>query len=52
MERLAFWPPVDHADLNQDILRRVLGILYKNIKVAVIVKTAGIQEFIFKTPGI
>ncbi len=36
-----------HGDLNQHILRTVLGIFYKYIEIFILVKNAGIYEFKF-----
>jgi len=42
-----FRAPVGHGDLDQDVLRRGLGVFHEDVKVAVLVEDAGIQELIF-----
>ena len=40
-------PPVDRGDLHQDVFRALFGVLYEDIKVAILIKHAGIEQFIF-----
>src|SRR5271156_4971497 len=40
-------PAIGDADLDEEVLSRVLGIFHKNIEVAIFVEDSGIQEFIF-----
>src|ERR1700761_155678 len=47
MQRGWFRSAITHADLDQDVLWRLLGILDKNVKIAILVKTSRVQEFIF-----
>ena len=39
---------VVNADLDQDLLRCLLGILHKYIKVAILIKYPRIDEFVLK----
>ena len=43
-----FGPAIADADLDQDILRSVLGVLDEHVEVAIVVEDAGIQQFIFR----
>ncbi len=45
-------PAVTYADLNQQVLRRLLGILDKHVKVAVFVEHARIEQFILHVAAI
>src|SRR5262245_15855276 len=47
VERSRFRPSVAEADLDQDILRSLLGVLHEHIKVAIAIEDAGVQQFIF-----
>ena len=47
MQRGRLGPAITHADLDQDVLRRLLGIFHKNIEVAIFVEDARIQQLIF-----
>ncbi len=38
MERFPCWTPVGHADLDQYILRGVLGVLDKHIEIGIVSK--------------
>ena len=40
-------PSITHADLDEEVFRRLLGILHKDIEVAITVEDTGIQQLIF-----
>ena len=39
-------PAITHADLDEDVLRRLLGILHEDIEVAILVEDTGIQQLV------
>ena len=39
-------PRLTHADLDEDVLRRLLGILHEDIEVAIVVEDTGIQQLV------
>ena len=41
-----FRPSVDRGDLHQNVFRAVFGVLHEDIKVAILIKHAGIEQFI------
>ena len=43
---------IDHVDLNQNVFRRLLRIFDKNVKVAIFIEDARIQQFIFHLPAV
>jgi len=43
-----FRPAVEGGDLHQDVFRRFLGVLDKDIEIAVTVENAGIEQFILE----
>jgi len=43
-----FRAAISCRDLNQDIFRRLLGILHEHIEVAVFVENTCVQKFVFK----
>src|SRR5215831_14424535 len=47
MKRCPVRPSIRRTNLDKDVLWRLLGILYKDIEVAVTVEDACVQEFIF-----
>jgi hypothetical protein len=47
MQRSGFRSSIPDGDLNQDVFRRVFGVLNENIEIAVVVKHAGVEQFIF-----
>ena len=47
MEHGRFRTAITYGNPNQDIFGDGLGVLYKNIEIAVVIEDAGIQEFIF-----
>src|SRR5258708_19866315 len=38
---------ISHAELDQDVLGRLLGVLNKNVKVAIVIEDTCIEQFIF-----
>src|SRR6266567_2866956 len=46
MNRGGLRPPIAYADLDQDILRSVLGVLHEYVKVAIPLEDAGVQQLI------
>ena len=40
-------PAIANADLDQDVLGCVLGVLHEHVKVAVAVEDTGVQQFVF-----
>ena len=48
MERGGLGPAIAHADLDQDVFRRILGILHEHVEVAVVIEDAGIQQLILR----
>ena len=40
--------PIKSSNPDQDVFRRILGILNKDIKVPVIIKNTGIKQLIFR----
>ena len=46
MDRRRLRPAIAHADLDEDVLRRLLGILHKDIEVAIIVEDTRIQQLV------
>ncbi len=40
-------PAIAHADLDQQVFRRLLGIFHKDIEVAIVIEDSGIQQLIF-----
>src|SRR5262249_50611185 len=47
-----FWTAIEGFDANANVFRACLGVLDKNVKVAVIVEDAGIEEFVLRPPAI
>ena len=43
-----FGTAVVNADLNQDVVRRLFGILHEHIEIAILVKHAGIDQFVLE----
>ena len=39
-------PPVDRRDLHQDVVRAVFGVLDEDVEVAVVLKDAGVEQFV------
>ena len=48
MQRSGFRPAIARADLDENILRRILGVLHENVEIAIGIEDARIQEFIFE----
>ena len=48
MEQSGFRPAIADADLDQQVFRFCLGVFNKHIEVPVVVKYAGIQQFILQ----
>ena len=41
-------PPIGYTDLDQDVSRRRFRVLDKNVEISVLVKDAGIEQFVFR----
>src|SRR5215470_11826818 len=52
MERFPCWTSVGRADLDQNILRGVLGVLDKHVEIGIVDKAARVQQFILKAARI
>ena len=39
---------VVRGDLNQDVVRAVLGIFHENIEVAIVIEDPGVEQFVFE----
>src|SRR6478736_2848990 len=48
MQLRRFRPAIMDADLDEDVLGRFLGVFHEHVEVAILVKDAGLQEFILK----
>ena len=46
MQRCSVWPAVAHADSDEDIVRRGLGVLYEDIEISIVIEHAGIDQFV------
>ena len=40
--------PVVHADLNQQVLRRLLGILDEHIEVPIVIEHTGVEQLVLE----
>ena len=43
---------ITHADLDQDVLRRLLGILHKHVEVAIVIEDARVEQLVFHVAAV
>src|SRR5439155_6402012 len=52
MKRGGFRSAIAHADLDQDVLRCILGVLYEHVEVPITVEDTGAQQFILHVAAV